>query len=394
MFRILIIVVLLLPLLVSAQGNLEVGLHAGVARFEGNQKNPNGKTVHPAFGLSVGKFLFPSWAVRWEGTLSKLSGEGADLNNKKDPDWITPIDYSFKTPLIESSFRMEWYPLGGQRYGITEESDAYYDDKAIRRFRGNTISPYVFGGIGISVVNTSLEDVTTGTGFIKQEGTKSFHTFTFGGGIRLLTASRVSLALELGLFLPGTDYFKDKTLSGYKDDDYDWYSTGLLKANYRLIDNDADNDHVTDTYDACPDIRGTKESGGCPDSDFDGVSDYFDPCPTVKGDNNGCPGGSGTTDTKNLVIHFRHNSYKLSVPSKTKLDNFVSGIVSKSGNPVTLTAISETKDGSRLLAEARLTACRFYLASREVETIVVNTSMDKDTYKEAEGKDSVILQMK
>ncbi len=76
--------------------------------------------------------------------------------------------------------------------------------------------------------------------------------------------------------------------------------------------NDQDNDGVEDRFDACPDVAGPVEEGGCPprekiapatelpteevvamfpDADGDGVEDRFDPCPNVPGkkEEGGCP---------------------------------------------------------------------------------------------------------
>lgn len=54
---------------------------------------------------------------------------------------------------------------------------------------------------------------------------------------------------------------------------------------------DIDGDGVLDKFDQCPDMVGTKETGGCPDMDGDGISDAEDDCPNEKGlaDLKGCP---------------------------------------------------------------------------------------------------------
>jgi len=54
---------------------------------------------------------------------------------------------------------------------------------------------------------------------------------------------------------------------------------------------DRDHDGVSDRKDKCPDVKGTWEHHGCPDTDGDGVYDDVDICPTVPGPvaNHGCP---------------------------------------------------------------------------------------------------------
>jgi len=63
---------------------------------------------------------------------------------------------------------------------------------------------------------------------------------------------------------------------------------------------DIDGDGVADRKDACPNIMGLKEFGGCPDSDGDGIKDSDDGCPLIAGLPNlgGCPDadGDGVTD--------------------------------------------------------------------------------------------------
>ncbi len=65
---------------------------------------------------------------------------------------------------------------------------------------------------------------------------------------------------------------------------YDWASGA-----------DTDGDGIRDANDACPDVAGLKEFGGCPDSDKDGIKDGDDACPLIPGTaaNNGCPDSDG-----------------------------------------------------------------------------------------------------
>lgn len=58
---------------------------------------------------------------------------------------------------------------------------------------------------------------------------------------------------------------------------------------------DIDGDGILDKFDKCPDVTGTKLTGGCPDIDGDGVTDAEDTCPNEKGvaGLNGCPDSDG-----------------------------------------------------------------------------------------------------
>ena len=54
---------------------------------------------------------------------------------------------------------------------------------------------------------------------------------------------------------------------------------------------DRDNDDITDSLDACPDVKGLAQFNGCPDTDNDGVVDKEDQCPEKAGLSRyqGCP---------------------------------------------------------------------------------------------------------
>jgi len=70
---------------------------------------------------------------------------------------------------------------------------------------------------------------------------------------------------------------------------------------------DSDNDGIPDDKDACPYIKGTRSTNGCPDSDGDGVQDLVDKCPMVAGTpaNGGCPDVKApVSETQVLVKKF------------------------------------------------------------------------------------------
>jgi type IX secretion system PorP/SprF family membrane protein len=69
-------------------------------------------------------------------------------------------------------------------------------------------------------------------------------------------------------------------------------------------DNDRDQDGILDDEDACPDVAGSVEGKGCPDTDGDGVYDNIDDCKEKPGPkkNKGCPypdtDGDGLNDNE------------------------------------------------------------------------------------------------
>jgi len=73
-----------------------------------------------------------------------------------------------------------------------------------------------------------------------------------------------------------------------------------LGVNFKYGGVDTDGDGVYDKFDACPEVAGLEEFGGCPDSDGDGITDKEDACPNRAGsvEMNGCPDtdGDGLSD--------------------------------------------------------------------------------------------------
>ena len=73
-----------------------------------------------------------------------------------------------------------------------------------------------------------------------------------------------------------------------------------LGVNFKYGGVDTDGDGVYDKDDACPEVAGLEEFGGCPDSDGDGITDKEDACPNRAGsaEMNGCPDtdGDGLSD--------------------------------------------------------------------------------------------------
>ncbi len=96
------------------------------------------------------------------------------------------------------------------------------------------------------------------------------------------------LSDNLGInFQTGTKKgFADKVNTHYQS------SLGLV---VKFGGKDTDGDGVYDKDDACPEVAGLAEFGGCPDADGDGVKDSDDACPNVAGlaAMNGCPDADG-----------------------------------------------------------------------------------------------------
>jgi outer membrane protein OmpA-like peptidoglycan-associated protein len=128
-----------------------------------------------------------------------------------------------------------------------------------------TLSPYLLGGIGYV-----LED---------------------------LESSNVQMPLGLGLNwkVGQTSYVTlqgEYRMSNQELRDNVQVGLGYI---YRFGASDRDGDGLNDGVDACPDIYGLPELGGCPDQDNDGIADQDDACPARPGPaaTNGCPDTDG-----------------------------------------------------------------------------------------------------
>jgi OmpA-OmpF porin, OOP family len=94
---------------------------------------------------------------------------------------------------------------------------------------------------------------------------------------------------------------------------------------------DKDGDGIADSKDGCPDQAGKPENNGCPDSDGDGILDKDDACPRDKGikEFNGCPDsdGDGIKDSEDECPNEKGTTANKGCP-----DRDGDGIVDKSDN--------------------------------------------------------------
>ena len=130
-----------------------------------------------------------------------------------------------------------------------------------------TFNPYVLGGAGVA---WESED-----GFNVQ--------IPVGLGAHLMVGANSYITGQLEYRLSNVDNRNNIQLGiGYM------YNIGLNGQ-------DTDGDGVPDNTDACPDVPGKKELGGCPDRDGDGIQDAADHCPDDAGlvALNGCPDTDG-----------------------------------------------------------------------------------------------------
>ena len=117
-----------------------VGVNAGAMLYQGDL-TPSAfgsyKTPSFTFGISAGKILSPSFAVRANAVFGKLRGDDAAY---KDPAWRQYRNFNFTTPVAELNAQILWNPFGNN----SNET-------------GQRLTPYLFAGAGASFVNINRD---------------------------------------------------------------------------------------------------------------------------------------------------------------------------------------------------------------------------------------------
>lgn len=182
-----------LPLSVSAQDDpeyrMEIGGGVGVVGYLGDYNTSMVKDLQP-MGTVLARYNFnPYHGLRMTASYGKLKGSSKDVKTFY-PDYVdTP--YQFNNTLIDVSFGYEYNFLP---YGTG------------RDYRGaKRLSPFVFGGIGATYVNTGREDK------------KSVFTanIPIGLGLKYKINERMNVGLEWAIHFSLSD-----ELDGSKDPYY------------------------------------------------------------------------------------------------------------------------------------------------------------------------------
>lgn len=154
-------------------------------------------------------------------------------------------------------------------------------------WRGKTISPFIYGGIGAAVPAFDFDNfyaqAPMGLGFDIKVNDKSSivlqsdYRFAFEDGF-----DNWQHAIGVRVCLCASDRDKDGVVDKEDPCPDDWGTVNGCP--------DRDGDMVRDLDDKCPNEPGVAENAGCPaDRDRDGVYDRDDKCPDVAGTIMGCP---------------------------------------------------------------------------------------------------------
>ncbi len=145
---------------------------------------------------------------------------------------------------------------------------------------GRTVNPYFAGGVG----------------FVSEDLDSMHAEIPLGFGVNFGLAPNADINLELS-YRFGLKEDKDNLHLGIG---FNYRFGPKIEMNTMKTESDRDMDGIIDVEDLCPDMPGTLEFFGCPDTDEDGISDNLDACPEVFGDPQfaGCPDrdGDGISD--------------------------------------------------------------------------------------------------
>jgi OmpA-OmpF porin, OOP family len=277
----------------------EVGLPIGINQYFGDMHCSKAYASENSLmiGAFVRRHLNDYFALRGQILLGKLAGNDLD---QPEGRW----DYrrlKFSSPLTEIALLGEYYPLRERRYTC---------DGTFRK----TLSPYLFGGLGVALTNPTVTVQPGGT-FPPQQRLldedkanlkKAALVLPFGVGLKYNVAERWTVGAEMGYRYAFSDYLDGTKLSttalgtgtpltpnGVPKND--GYLVANLLGSYRFGDKDGDKDGVVDRCDACIAEKGLRKFQGCPDTDGDGIPDKDDACPTQAGPMalRGCPDTDG-----------------------------------------------------------------------------------------------------
>ncbi len=282
----------LLPICLAAQVRWEMGLFGGASGYLGDlnpKQYPILAEIQPAMGLSLSRYLTPSFSLKFSGIAGQISG---DDQNFPVSGGHRDRNFAFLTRYYGGDLRLVWDPFGKSHY-----PEVKY------RYKART-TPYFFAGYGLMqfdpkpdyrLFDRALEEIPQKV-YDDQRATQASQlpNIPFGGGLRFDFNRKTSLAFEGTLRYLNSDMLDGVSLSG-KPNNNDWVINAGANLLIRLGQSDSDGDGFVDKIDKCPRLKGVQSAWGCPDEDEDGVEDAEDACLGMKGTiaTAGCPDADG-----------------------------------------------------------------------------------------------------
>lgn len=223
---------------VSAQnkGSYEIGINVGTLIYQGDLNNTalgSIKNLKPAIGVYVNKELDAYFSLRANLLYGKISDDESQYSS---PSWKQQRNFKFSTSVTELSTVLVWNFLG---------------DNGVRDY--SKFSPYVFGGVGISLLNvkrdwsginrTAFDDKSSaiiGLGIDTLQATPQIlPVIPVGVGLRYAVNNKISIRAEATCRIAFSDYIDGFGQAGNPtaNDKYYGFSLGvgvkLFSNNYK-----------------------------------------------------------------------------------------------------------------------------------------------------------------
>lgn len=202
---------------------LEIGLTGGVFIYQGDltpSKFGSYRTLRPAANLFVNRILSPAFSLRTSLFYGGLRGNDAAYKN---PSWRQERAFNFTTHPFELSEMLVW--------------NAWSTDKKI--------TPYVFGGVGLSLLNIQRNASNFNSEYFFAQGEdlssrlqqdlahrtpKLLPVVPVGIGVQISLTKKLSLIGETSYRFTRTDYLDgfSKAANPGLYDHYQSHTVGLL----------------------------------------------------------------------------------------------------------------------------------------------------------------------
>jgi len=203
----------------------EVGVSAGAFIYQGDL-TPSDlgsyKTIRPVFGISGSRILNRAFGLR--ANLA-IGGLRADESKYSHPEYRQQRNFASRSFVAELTVQAVWNPLGRN-----------YEDKGL--------TPYVFGGVGASYINTTRDwsrlntdyfaensDMLAGLAVDVARSTPKFiPVVPVGIGLRYAITPKIAVNAETNYRVTFTDYIDGFSYSANPDkrDHYHSHTIGVI----------------------------------------------------------------------------------------------------------------------------------------------------------------------
>ena len=208
-FRTLMIILLSLPFVGTAQSTYQFGVLGGFSNYQGDLVES--ALEFEETNLAWGLFLRYKFNEKFSGRLNFNNGQISGDDQNATEEWRKERNLSFRSNIYEFSVIGEWDIFGKEAYSTSGMFESSF-------------TPYFLLGVGIVKFNVAAE----GEGIAEEDDYPSvFFSVPIGGGLKYHFQERVSLGAELAFRPAFGDYLDGVSLKGNPNKN-DWYLFGGL----------------------------------------------------------------------------------------------------------------------------------------------------------------------